>query len=136
MNLQDVILKRKSIRSFRKNNVPNLDNIIALAKLCPSAGGVRGYKYIITKEKIISRIDAPVYIIICSDREAYVKRYGDRGKNLYSIQDATIFGAYFQLLLVDIGLSSVWIGAFDESKIKKAIGTELKPIAIIALGYG
>jgi len=46
-------------------------------------------------------------------------------------------GAYIQLLLVDWGLASVWIGAFQENKIKKTlqIAKHLRPIAIIALGY-
>ena len=113
-----------------------MEEIIALARTSPSAGAIRGYKAIITKEKIV-RIDAPVYLVICANPEAYVSRYGERGKNLYSIQDATIFGAYVQLLLVDGGLASVWIGAFREDKIKNTLNIEkhLKPIAIIALGH-
>ncbi|OGZ31531.1 MAG: hypothetical protein A3H02_02370 [Candidatus Niyogibacteria bacterium RIFCSPLOWO2_12_FULL_41_13] len=138
MELTDVIKKRKSVRSFQKIDVPNeiLEEIIALARTSPSAGAIRGYKAIITKEKIV-RIDAPVYLVICANPEAYVSRYGERGKNLYSIQDATIFGAYVQLLLVDGGLASVWIGAFREDKIKNTLNIEkhLKPIAIIALGH-
>lgn len=134
MNLKDVIKKRRSVRSFQKTEVPDLGELIALARMSPSAGAIRGYKTILTKEKITS-VDAPLYLVICTDPEAYNKRYGERGKNLYAIQDATIFGAYLQLLLVDEGLASVWIGAFREDKIKKIINTELRPVAIIALGY-
>jgi nitroreductase len=137
MDLQEVIEKRKSVRSFQKTDVPDklLEEIIALARKSPSAGALRAYKTIITREKITS-IDAPVYLVICANPEAYAPRYGERGKNLYSIQDATIFGAYIQLLLVDKGLASVWIGAFREDKIKKILNIEenLRPIAIIALG--
>lgn len=138
MRLEEVINKRKSVRSFGNADVPNeiLEEIIALARKSPSAGAIRGYKTIITREKIVS-IDAPVYLVICANPEAYAPRYGDRGKDLYSIQDATIFGAYFQLLLVDRGLASVWIGAFREGRLKQALNIEenLRPIAIIALGY-
>jgi len=137
MDLQEVIEKRKSVRSFQKTDVPDklLEEIIALARKSPSAGALRAYKTIITREKITS-IDAPVYLVICANPEAYAPRYGERGKNLYSIQDATIFGAYIQLLLVDKRLASVWIGAFREDKIKKILNIEenLRPIAIIALG--
>ena len=133
MNLEEVIKKRKSVRVFQKKEVPDLEELIALARLSPSAGAIRGYKIIPTKEKI-TRIDAPLYLVICADPEAYA-RYGDRGRNLYAIQDATIFGAYLQLLLVDRGLASVWIGAFREEKIKRVLGTELRPVAIIAVGY-
>ena len=134
MELKGIILKRKSVRKFQKKAIPNLEEIIALARTCPSAGGIRGYSAIFTQKKIVS-VDAPIYIVICTKPDAYAKRYGDRGRNLYSIQDATIFGTYLQLLLVDMGLASVWIGTFNENRIKTVIGTELRPIAIIALGY-
>lgn len=138
MELEAVIKKRKSVRSFKNIDVADetIEELVALAQLSPSAGAIRGYETIITKEKIVS-IDAPVYLVICANPDAYIPRYGDRGKDLYSIQDATIFGAYFQLLLVDKGLASVWIGAFREGRVKQVLNIEenLRPIAIIALGY-
>lgn len=134
MEIVDVIKKRKSVRTFQDKEIPDLGEIIALAKKGPSAGGIRGYTPILTREPIIS-YRAPAYIVICIDSEAYAKRYGDRGRNLYAIQDATIFGAYLQLLLVDVGLSSVWVGAFREGRVARAIGTDLRPIAVIAIGY-
>lgn len=138
MELEAVIKKRKSVRSFKNIDVADetIEELVALARLSPSAGAIRGYETIITKEKIVS-IDAPVYLVICANPDAYIPRYGDRGKDLYSIQDATIFGAYFQLLLVDKGLASVWIGAFREGRVKQVLNIEenLRPIAIIALGY-
>lgn len=136
MSLEEVIKKRKSIRSFKNIDVSDeiLNQVISLAHLAPSAGAIRGYDVIITREKII-RIDAPVYLVICTDPEKYIKRYGERGRDLYSIQDATIVGAYIQLLLVNIKLASVWIGAFHENKIKSIIDTKLRPVAIIALGH-
>jgi nitroreductase len=136
MDIKDVVLKRRSVRVFQKTKVPDLGELIALARKSPSAGAIRGYETIITEEKIIN-IDAPVYVVICANPEAYAGRYGDRGRSLYAIQDATIFGAYFQLLLVDKGLASVWIGAFNEGRVKKTLGLKenLRPIAIIALGY-
>jgi len=138
MNLEEVIKKRKSIRSFKRIDVPDeiLEQIISLARLAPSAGAIRGYEVIITRERIMS-IDAPVYLIICANPDVYAERYGDRGKDLYSIQDATIFGAYIQLLLVDRGLASVWIGAFREDKVKRVLNIKenLRPVAIIAVGY-
>lgn len=138
MDFKEVMKKRKSVRQFQDVDVPNKDirEIIKLARKCPSAGAIRGYEVIITKEKI-ANVNAPVYLVICANPEAYTKRYGERGRNLYSVQDATIFASYIQLAIVDAGLSSVWIGAFRESKIKKIlqIGEHLRPVAIIALGY-
>jgi nitroreductase len=134
MQLKDVIKKRKSVRKFQNREVPDLTELITLAKTGPSAGGIRGFEVVVTKEKVVY-IDAPLYLVICTNSEAYAKRYGDRGRNLYAIQDATICGAYLQLLLVEMGLASVWIGAFRERRVAKALGTNLRPIAAIAVGY-
>jgi len=133
MELKEVISKRKSIRSFQDKEVPDLTEIIELAKKGPSAGAIRGYQAIVTTEKLV--YNAPVSVVICIDEAAYEKRYGERGRNLYAIQDATIFGAYLGLLLVERGLCSVWVGAFRENKVKRLLGTEFRPIAIIAVGY-
>jgi nitroreductase len=135
MELIDVINKRKSIRKFQDQDVQDelLNELIETARRCPSAGAIRGFQAIITRENLA--YNAPVCVVFCTDPEKYANRYGDRGRELYSVQDATIFASYFQLLLVDKGLSSVWVGAFRENKIKRILNTELRPIAIIALGY-
>jgi len=137
MELKEVIEKRHSIRVYQKQDVPDeiLMEVIALARRCPSAGAIRGFQAIISRQKLYNRIDAPVYLVICTNPELYARRYGDRGRNLYAIQDATIFGAYIQLILVDKGLASCWIGAFNEGQIQKAVDTTLQPVAIIAVGY-
>ena len=135
MELANAIYKRRSVRKFHESEVSEglLQELIQLARRGPSAGAIRGYQAIITKEKLA--YDAPISVVICIDEAAYEKRYGERGRSLYAIQDAAIFGAYLGLLLVDRGLCSVWVGAFKESKVRRIIGTELRPVAIIAIGY-
>jgi len=137
MDLEEIIKKRRSVRTFEKTDISDtmLNQVIELAHRAPSAGAIRAYPAFITRKKISERVPAPVYLIICTDPKAYSPRYGRRGSELYSIQDATIFGAYIQLILVNKGLASVWIGAFRENKMKRFLKTDLKPIAIIAVGY-
>ena len=135
LEIRQGIDARKSVRSFQSTDIPDslLEELITLAKKGSSAGAIRGYEAIITRDFDI--YGAPVYVVICIDVVPYAKRYGTRGMDLYAIQDAAIFGAYLQLLLVDAGLSSVWIGAFREVKVQKILKTTLRPVAIIALGY-
>ena len=139
MELVEVIKKRHSVRKYHDKQVPDelLFRIIELARSAPSAGNLKAYEAIITKEKVTEQVDAPIYIVICADLERAVRRYGDRGRNLYSIQDATIFGSYIQLIAVDIGLSTVWIGAFREDRVRRILSIRegLRPVAIIAIGY-
>jgi len=134
MELREAIRRRKSVRNFEDTEPPDLTEIMELAAKGPSAGAIRGYEAILSRERI-GPYGAPVYIVICVNPDAYVKRYGDRGRNLYAIQDATIYGAYLQLLLEEVGLSSCWVGAFNEWQVQQMLGTELRPIAMIAVGF-
>ena len=138
MEFREAVTKRHSIREFQPKDVSDetVKEIIELAKLAPSAGNLQSYKVVITKKKLTS-FDAPVNIVIFSDLEKSGARYGERGKTLYAIQDATIFASYLQLAIVDAGLASVWVGSFDENELKKElkIPGNLKPIAVIPLGY-
>lgn len=138
MELKEVIEKRQSVRQYKPDSVPPelVERIIRLARRAPSAGALRAYKIIVTDQQL-TPYEAPVNLIVCALPEKSAEKYGNRGRALYAIQDATIVGAYIQLIAVDSGLSTVWIGAFRESRVKKALELKdgLKPIAIILLGY-
>jgi len=135
MELKEVIEKRRSCRKFKKDIVsgPAFNEILELAQKGPSAGAIRGWQIHLSSDPI-GPYEAPLYIVICANQGKYLKRYGDRGYDLYAIQDAAIVGAYLQLLLVDIGLASCWIGAFDENKVKKAVEAKYRPVAMLAVG--
>jgi len=110
--------------------------ILAFAIKAPSAGAIRPYKVIVT-ERQLTRYQAPLNLVVCAYPERSAAKYGERGRSLYAIQDATLVGAYIQLLAVDAGLSTVWVGAFNEERIKKKmrLDEDCRPIAILPLGY-
>lgn len=138
MEFKDVVNKRYSMRQYLPTEVPEkiVREVIELAKLAPSAGNLQAYQVYITKEPV-TYIEAPLYLVVCADIERSASRYGERGRSLYAIQDATIFAAYLQLAIVEAGLASVWVGAFREGRVKRQlkIPDNLRPIAIIAMGY-
>jgi len=65
------------------------------------------------------------------------QKYGDRGRELYAVQDATIAASFAWLQAVDLGLSGGWVGGFAEDKVRKILDLDenQKPIAIIPIGY-
>lgn len=81
--------------------------------------------------------EAPVVLVFCANPERSGRKYGKRGRSLYSIQDATIAAAYAQLAAVDLGLASCWVGAFDDGEVLRILGNPegLIPIALIPIGY-
>ena len=134
MELKEVLTKRKSIRKFQPWPVPDLTEVLRLAQTGPSAGAIRGWEVLVTTDKI-GPYEAPLYIVICTNQEKYEPRYGGRGHTLYSIQDAAVVTAYLQLLLVEMGLASCWIGAFNENRVKRAVNAKYRPVAMLAVGY-
>ena len=139
MILDEIIKKRNSVRKYQDKDVSDelIKEIITLARTGSSAGGMKSYEVFLTRERITQQNNAPVYLIVCADPEKSAKRYGDRGRYLYALQDATIFAFYIQLIAIDRGLSSVWIGAFRENRLKRSLNipNHFQPIAIISLGY-
>lgn len=53
----------------------------------------------------------------------------------FSLQDATLAAAYSQLAANALGLSSIWIGMFDENEVQKILNTDLVPSSILCVGY-
>lgn len=150
MDFFEVIEQRRSVRAFKKDKVneETLKEILEAVIQAPSAGNLQSFKVYITKHNKIKKnladaahgqsfiAEAPIVLVFCADYEQAASRYGNRGKELYAVQDATIATAYAQLAAQALGLSSVWIGAFDESAVKKAIGygKNLEAVAILPIG--
>lgn len=80
---------------------------------------------------------APVVLVFFGNPVRSSWKYGRRGEELYCLQDATIAATFAWLAVVDLGLSSVWVGAFDDEEIKKICGVDpsWQPIAVLPIGY-
>lgn len=143
MEFLKVIENRRSIRQYSDRDIPDslIIEMMRWADRAPSAGAIRGYSVVVvrdddTKRMIYSRVSAPVFLVICTTPGLYKDRYGERGTNLYSLQDATIYTSYLQLVAVNLGLSTVWLGAFKEDKVSELLGlNDRRPIAVLAVGY-
>jgi nitroreductase len=147
MDLEEVLKTRKSVRSYSGLRIDPkiISEAIDYGQKAPSAGGLKTYKFVAVsvKDKIekIAKIarqrwikDAGLIIIIFIDPERSARRYGDRGRNLYCIQDATLFGAHLDLYFVSHGLGTCWVGSFNEKKVKELLGLDSKPISLLVVG--
>jgi nitroreductase len=151
MDFFELVEKRASVRSFLGKGVEEekLRKILEAANSAPSAGNLQAYKIIVVKDKAKKEAVAkaalhqgfvatvPLLLVFLADPEKSAARYGARGRELYCIQDAAIACSYAQLAAVSLGLSSVWVGAFDENAVKEALGisAKLRPVAVMPLGY-
>lgn len=150
MSILKVIKERRSIREFQAKKIPEeiIDKLIEALIWAPSAGNLQSRKfYFVFNQKIKEKlaeaasnqdfiVQAPLVVVGCTNEEI-ARRYGERGKNLYSISDVSASVQNMLLLAQEQGLGSVWVGAFDEKEIAKILNLpdNLHPIAIVPIGY-
>lgn len=139
------------MRNFRKKEVEprKLKEILEAANSAPSAGHLKAREIIVVeKEEIKKKLaeaalnqdfiaEAPVALVFFAVPSRSAKKYGDRGKNLYALQDATIAASFAWLQAVILDLSACWVGAFEEKKVNEIfeIKEDWRPIAIMPIGY-
>lgn len=150
MDILKAVKERRSIRDFQKREIPRdiVDKLVDALIWAPSAGNLQARKfYFIKDEELKKKIavaalkqhflaEAPLVIVGCTDSRIS-HRYGERGVYLYSIQDVSCSLMGMMLVAHDIGLGSVWVGAFDEDAVFNILKLPqyLRPVSIVAVGY-
>ncbi len=151
MEFQALLQQRRSIRAFEPRPVEpeKVRAILEAADAAPSAGNLQAYRMVCVTDPAVRRAlaaaalgqgfvaEAPVTIVFLADPAWASSRYGEPGRRLFCIQDASIACAYAQLRAADLGLGSVWVGAFDERAVSRAVGApgDLVPVAVLPVGY-
>lgn len=143
-----VMAKRRSTRKFSTKIVETekIDKIIAAADTAPTAGNHQGFEifYIRNPEKKKQLIPAcnnqpyvnsPVVLVFCKNPSRVKFDFPEYVLKKFAIQDATLAAGYSQLAAQALGLSSIWIGMFDEQKIMDVIKTDLIPSSVLCIGY-
>lgn len=141
----DVISKRRSIRKYKPDPVPEEDirYILEAARLAPSWANSQCWKFVVvtdqqTKEELAKAgnnwiAHAPVIIVACADPS----KPGTKGDQQYYMLDVGIAMEHLILAAADRGLGTCWIGAFDEDTVKKVLGVpeDIRVVASTPLGY-
>lgn len=143
-----VMAKRRSTRKFSDKPVETtkIDKIIAAADTAPTAGNFQGFEIFYVKspekKKLLVEacnkqpyVDAPVVLVFCKNPSRVKFDFPDEILAKFAIQDATLAAGYSQLAAQALGLSSIWIGMFDEKKVMDVIGTDHIPSSILCIGY-
>ncbi len=145
MEFMDVVVARKSVRGYADKPVEDekLSKVLEVARLAPSWANKQCCKYIVVKDKTkIQELagslngwlkQAPVIVVACADP----KDSGDRNGMNYYLVDVGISMQQLVLAATDLELGTCWIGAFDEAKVKKALGVpeNIKVVAMTPVGY-
>jgi FMN reductase [NAD(P)H] len=147
-NLFNVMLSRRSQRKFENRDVEEwkLEMIFAAADTAPTAGGFQGFEIYHVKNqqaklKLVDAannqpyVNAPVVLVFVMNPERIRMNFPSNIIKKFSQQDATLAASYSQLAAHALGLSSIWIGMLDESKVMDALQTSFVPSSILCIGY-
>lgn len=148
----ETVRHRHSVRKYRSDmpvEAEKLHAILEMACAAPSAGDLQSYHIAVVTDAVKRKAlaaaanqqqfvgEAPVVLVFCANPDRAGAKYGERGRQLYALQDTTIAATYAQLAVVAAGLSSAWVGQFDEAQVRSLLQLDahLHPLALLTVGY-
>lgn len=160
MNVKEAIEKRRSVRKYTDEKIPEnlVDELIEAARLAPSAYNAQPSRFVVAQTKEIKETfkknnifrqsfvyDAPLIIFCFGDPDVYPK---DRLESIYSnpqeiagetgaVRDVSIAAQNLVLMASELGLGTCYIGLVARNKIKEILEVSANyvlPFVIIA-GY-
>lgn len=145
MNINEIIEKRRSVRSYRDDPITDesLDKILEAARMAPSVHNSQEHKFIIVKEKAIIKklskvanqryiAEAPIVIAAVSLNPEHIltNEVPAYAMNLAIALD------HITLTAVEEDLGTCWISAFSQKEVKDilSIPDKYKVAALMTLG--
>ncbi|MBK5092983.1 MAG: nitroreductase family protein [Actinobacteria bacterium] len=146
----EAIRKRRSVRKYEETGVGDeqLREVLEAARYAPSWANKQGWQLMVVRDaEIRNRVaevldknpaaraitQAPVLLVVCMDPTAS----GVQKDKEYYMADAGILMDHLMLEAAEIGLGTVFIGSFDEDRIREVLGVpeEYRIVAMSPLGY-
>lgn len=149
MSVLDIIRKRRSVRVYRSDPIPeeSLFRVLEAARLAPSGKNLQPWKFILVQDNELKRklakasnsqdfiADAPLILVACGFPE---ECYRSMGRYMKSWPvDVTIALEHLILQAQEEGLGTCWIGSFEEKDVKSLLSVpeHVKVLALTPLGY-
>lgn len=160
MEALQCIETRRSIRNFKDTPVPHdlIEKIVKVASYAPSWKNTQVARYVVVENKeiqekiandavlgfsyntgTITKAAALVVVTMVHGRSGYEKdgSFTTSKEDRWEVFDTGIATQTFCLAAHDLGLGTVIMGIFDDSKVAELIGLEegQKVAALISIGY-
>ncbi len=151
MDVFEAIRNRRSIRKYLDLPVEwdKVGSVLEAGRLAPSSGNLQTWKFIVVrdlkKRKALAEASAqqfwmeqaPVHIVILGVENKHMRFFGERGKNVYLIQDCAMAAMQMMLAAQSLGLGSCFVSALNEDKVGSIVLMRggHRPMGIITLGY-
>lgn len=160
MEFSQAIKERVSIRKYQKKDIESsqLAYILECGHYAPTAGNLQPWEFLIIKDVNMKRkivdttfignqknssrhqewlIDAPVFIIVCANKDRISARYGEESMRKLIYLDCSACVENMLLAAVDINLGSCYISGFRENELSQVLQlpSSLEVVAFIPVGY-
>jgi len=160
MEFDKVVKNRVSIRKYQKRNIDEsqLNYILECGHAAPTAGNVQPREFIVVRDVTIKRkivdttyvgnqknaskhqewlMDAPVFIIICANKDRIVAKYGEESMKKLIYLDCSASIENMLLAVVNLNLGSCYISGFRENELSQVLKlpSSHEVIAFIPIGY-
>ena len=147
MSFLELAKKRYSVRAYKSIPVDDdeLQKVLEAARLAPTAANRQPFQFLVIhtagREEELGRIysqpwfvQAPIVICACGIPE---QAWVSRDSKSYCDVDVSIAMDHLILAATDLGLGTCWIGAFDPTAVREALGLpeDVEPITFTPLGY-
>jgi nitroreductase len=146
----EAINKRRSTRRYKSENVSEeqVKKLLEAAIMAPSAGNTQPWDFVVIRDEAQKKAlakaalgqmfvaSAPVVIVVCADKPRTARVYGDRGTELYCLQDTAAASQNILLSATAMGLAGCWVGAFNDNAVSNVLGlpSYVRPVAILPIG--
>jgi nitroreductase len=161
MDFDDVVAKRRSIRSYEDRDVPEemINQLLAYGHQAPTAGNLQPWEFIVVRDAEQRRrvvettfrgnqvhgdahqdwlMEAPVFIVVVADKEKSAARYGDKALKTLIYLDCSACVENILLGAVNLDLASCYISGFREPELRTVLGVpeSHEVVAFLPVGYG
>lgn len=143
MSCIEKILKRRSIRHYKRKSIPDeiRDRILEAGRQAPSAANRQPWHFVVvTDAELKGRLATGRYNSFIEESAftvvGVVLPY-DRVSEKWGVVDVTIAMQNMVLAAEVQGVGSCWIGDFKEEEVKRLLGMpeEAKVVALITMGF-
>jgi len=149
MDVFEAIRDRRSVRKYNAEPVPDnlVKKLLEAAVWAPSGSNIQPWNFIVIKDrKVLDMVrkispgyfgDAPLAILVCSDKERAFKLGGELGRDYLSVAGCAAAVQNMLLAAYASGLGTCVVKSFSSTAIKHIleIPTEIEPELLVIVGY-
>ena len=139
MKVQEAIQNRLSIRQYAEASIPaeHLEILFKALQLAPSANNYQNWEFVFARDPDIKQSLVPACLNqrFIKDCSYFIAAVADPAQKWHMV-DATIALTQFTLQAVELGYGTCWIGAFDETGIKRVLNIPADKKVVICMTFG